>query len=64
MFDGSLTGPPALAQASNRELIDAIAGWSSAAAAAEARKFAKAQKMLRLLREDEVNQQLEAVRRN
>lgn len=40
MFDGSLTGPPALAQASNRELIDAIAGWSSAAAAAEARKFA------------------------
>ena len=31
---------PALAQASNRELIDAIAGWSSAAAAAEARKFA------------------------
>ena len=40
MFDGSLPGPPALAQASNRELIDAIAGWSSAAAAAEARKFA------------------------
>ena len=40
MFDSSLPGPAVLAEVSDAELIDAILGWSAAAAAAEARKFA------------------------
>ena len=40
MFDSSLPGPAALADASDRELIDAIAGWSTTAAAAQARLLA------------------------
>ncbi len=40
MFDNSLPGPAALADASDRELIDAIAGWSTTAAAAQARLLA------------------------
>ncbi|BBX49343.1 HNH endonuclease [Mycolicibacterium poriferae] len=40
MFDDSLPGPAALADASDRELIDAIAGWSTTAAAAQARLLA------------------------
>ena len=40
MFDSSLPGPAALAEASDRELIDAITGWSTTAAAAQARMLA------------------------
>ena len=40
MFDDSLPGPAALADTSDRELIDAIAGWSTTAAAAQARLLA------------------------
>ena len=40
MFDSSFPGPAALAGASDRELIDAIAGWSTTAAAAQARLLA------------------------
>ena len=40
MFDSSLPGPAALAEASDRELIEAITGWSSTAAAAQARMLA------------------------
>ena len=40
MFDSSLPGPAALAEASDRELIEAITGWSTTAAAAQARMLA------------------------
>ena len=40
MFDDSLPGPAALAEASDRELIEAITGWSTTAAAAQARMLA------------------------
>ena len=40
MFDSSFPGPAALAEASDRELTEAITGWSSAAAAAQARMLA------------------------
>ncbi|MBX7455027.1 DUF222 domain-containing protein [Mycolicibacterium sp. 3033] len=40
MFDGSLPGPAALADASDGELIEAITGWAGAAAAAQARLLA------------------------
>ena len=40
MFDSSLPGPAAVAEVGDGELIDAIAGWSGTAAAAQARMFA------------------------
>ena len=40
MLDSSLPGPAALAEASDRELIEAITGWSTTAAAAQARMLA------------------------
>ncbi|WP_418602057.1 DUF222 domain-containing protein [Mycolicibacterium sp. SCSIO 43805] len=40
MFDGSLPGPAALADISDGELIEAITGWASTAAAAQARLLA------------------------
>ncbi|BBX18418.1 HNH endonuclease [Mycolicibacterium duvalii] len=40
MFDDGLPGPAQLRDVTDRELIDAIAGWARASAAAEARKYA------------------------
>ena len=40
MFDSSLPGPAGVVEASDRELIEAITGWSSTAAAAQARMLA------------------------
>ncbi|MGB7505338.1 MAG: DUF222 domain-containing protein, partial [Mycobacterium sp.] len=40
MFDESLPGPAALSAMSNAALVEAVVGWSAAAAVAEARKLA------------------------
>ncbi|UXA19062.1 HNH endonuclease signature motif containing protein [Mycobacterium sp. SMC-4] len=47
MFDSGLPGPAHLRGVTDRELIDAVAGWARTAAAAEARKLAAVAELAR-----------------